>query len=318
MTETSTTSSFHELSYIRHQSHHREANNHKLAETWARKDTVDAWRHRRMYENVDALIECYPNARWLTIGDGRYGTDANYLRDHGCDVLATDLDTHYLEQAQSHGFIDTYSKQNAEALSFEDESFDFVLCKESYHHFPRPHVAVYEMLRVARQGVIIMEPNDHEIIDHELVENIPPLLNLRRAVAALKRKVLGQSSISILGHQSIVPVYEPVGNYVYSISRREIEKLCLGLNLPAYAFKYFNDVYIDGVEYEKADDENSLFREVCQRLNAMDSSANQSLTSFNYLCVVLCKQQFSDACREACHKRGLTYQELARNPYIQS
>jgi SAM-dependent methyltransferase len=40
-----------------------------------------------------------------------------------------------------------FQKENAEQLSFEDESFDFVLCKEAYHHFPRPMIALYEMIR---------------------------------------------------------------------------------------------------------------------------------------------------------------------------
>ena len=61
--------------------------------------------------------------------------------------------------------IKNYKIENAENLSFEDKTIDFILCKESYHHFPRPMVALYEMLRVARNGVLLIEPNDAYIIN---------------------------------------------------------------------------------------------------------------------------------------------------------
>ena len=38
------------------------------------------------------------------------------------------------------------------------------------------------------------------------------------------------------------------GNYVYTVSEREIEKLCLGLDLPHVYFKGLNDVYVPGGE----------------------------------------------------------------------
>ncbi len=50
------------------------------------------------------------------------------------------------------GFIGEYSAQNAESLSFASNSFDYVFCKDAMHHCPRPVIALYEMLRVARGG----------------------------------------------------------------------------------------------------------------------------------------------------------------------
>ena len=51
-------------------------------------------------------------------------------------------------------------------------------------------------------------------------------------------------------------LYEPSGNYKYSISKREIEKIALGLNLPHIAIKYLNDYYRDGlgIEFKEEDD----------------------------------------------------------------
>lgn len=55
--------------------------------------------------------------------------------------------------------------ENAEKLSSPNETLDFVLCKESYHHFTRPMLALYEMLRVATKAVVLIEPNESPCVD---------------------------------------------------------------------------------------------------------------------------------------------------------
>ena len=57
-------------------------------------------------------------------------------------------------------------------------------------------------------------------------------------------------------------VYEEVGNFGYAISEREMEKVALGLGLPAVAFKGLNDRYEKGVEFERADPASILWRAV--------------------------------------------------------
>ena len=51
-----------------------------------------------------------------------------------------------------------YERQNGEALSYENQSFDLVFCKEGLHHFARPVLGLYEMLRVCRRNVVFIEP----------------------------------------------------------------------------------------------------------------------------------------------------------------
>ena len=86
---------FLRFSYQRHENHYlnhaQEGEKEKQAKTWLQEDTVDAWRHLRMYNSLDPLIISYPEATWLTIGDDRYGNDAHYLREKGLRVLATDI-----------------------------------------------------------------------------------------------------------------------------------------------------------------------------------------------------------------------------------
>lgn len=75
----------------------------------------------------------------------------------------TDISEYLLAEARRRGLITKYALENAERLSFADQSFDYVFCKESFHHFPRPYQALYEMLRVAREAVLLIEPNDPHI-----------------------------------------------------------------------------------------------------------------------------------------------------------
>src|SRR6185437_10876246 len=146
----------------------------------------------------------------------------------------TDISEDLLKAAQEQGLITRYRVENAERLTFPDHAFDFVFCKESFHHFPRPMLALYEMLRVSTKGVILIEPNDRS-------RSV-----LRRAKAALNA-VLGRRA-----HMDALS-YEEDGNYIFSISRREIEKVALGLNMPQVAFKGFNDFYCPGVEFAAID-----------------------------------------------------------------
>ena len=54
----------------------------------------------------------------------------------------------------------TWSFQNAEGLSFEDEKFDFCIVHAGLHHCYSPHRGLLEMYRVSKKGILVVEPND--------------------------------------------------------------------------------------------------------------------------------------------------------------
>src|SRR5690606_10129572 len=66
----------------------------------------------------------------------------------------------------------------------------------------------------------------------------------------------------LIGKEVKKHTYEDVGNYVYKVSEREIEKVALGLNYPFVAFKKINQFYTDGIDAEVANDTSKLFRKV--------------------------------------------------------
>lgn len=174
-----------------------------------------------MHQVLDPFIE--PGGEWLTVGDGRFGSDAQYIISKGANAHASDISATLLKIASDKGLIGSYSAQNAEALSFEDDSFDYVYCKESFHHFPRPYIALNEMFRVARKAVILTEPRDVDI-DRGRFSRIIEWANRLR----------GKHSY----HE-----FEEVGNFIYRLSQHELEKFMLGMHYRHIAFKPMNDAY---------------------------------------------------------------------------
>lgn len=296
---------FEEKSYARHSDHYQKygsgGREEELAKTWFEEDTVDAWRHRRHYELLEPLLKADAGARWLTVGDGRYGKDAHYLARRGLNVLASDISDVLLREAKEMGFIPEFKRENAESLSFQDSEFDYVLCKESYHHFPRPMRALYEMLRVASKGVFLIEPND------PFVSENPLTILCRRFKASLS----GQT-----GKKGSRHAFEESGNYVFTISRREVEKVALGLNYRAVAFKGLNDHYIPGVEREKLSDRGPLGRKAMRRIRLRDTLCRLGLLDYIVLAVVIFKEEPSSPVRVALSNAGYKIVQLPRNPYV--
>jgi ubiquinone/menaquinone biosynthesis C-methylase UbiE len=125
------------IKYDRHQEHWDAAINDpetkKVASTWLNQsNTLDRWRHNRMYSTLKPIIEDNPEASWLTVGDGRFGTDAHNIIEMGAkSVHASDISDTLLKVGNEKGFIQSYSAENAEALSFADNSSDFgLLCHD--------------------------------------------------------------------------------------------------------------------------------------------------------------------------------------------
>ena len=269
------------------------------AASWLRPGTINHWRFERMYKLVDPLLADNRGSRWLTVGDGRYGLDAQYLMSHGAQALPTDISDTLLREAKSAGLIKDFRKENAESLSFADESFDYVLCKESYHHFPRPMKALYEMLRVARRAVMMIEPNDQTLVQGAVSTSSRML---KDAVKRLLRRRIDYHN------------FESSGNYAYAISRREMEKVALGIGLQTVAFKGINDYYLPGVEFERADPANRLFKEVSGKIARFDFLCRIGISQPGLLAVMFFKEPPTNPLKSSLLRQGFNVVDLPRNP----
>lgn len=275
----------------------------ETAQTWFEKDTLDAWRHNRMRAPLKSLIDDDQQASWLTVGDGRYGTDGHALMQMGAEqVHCSDISDALLVIGKEKGFINAFSEQNAENLTFDDNSFDYVYCKESFHHFPRPYVALDEMFRVSKKAVVLTEPRDGSIdkgFFHPLFSALKMLLG--------KNKSQGHG-------------FEPVGNYIYSISEREMEKFLLGMHYNVIAYCSLNDAYKEGVEFVKLDsasyDDRKLKAQIRLSIFAQDLLVFFKLYKPRLLTAALFKEVPSEALLARMKKNGWVVKTLPKNPYL--
>ena len=273
-----------------------------IGETWLRSDTVDAWRHQRMRLPLRPIIKLDKEASWLTIGDGRFGTDAHFLLMEGAQqVHCTDISDTLLKIGQTRGFIQSFSAENAESLSFADNSFDFVYCKESLHHFARPYAALHEMFRVARQAVVLTEPRDTSI-DKE------PLSLLKDLVKILLQKKIVQSH-----------GFESIGNYIFSISERELEKFMLGMHCSLVGFIGTNDVYLEGVEFvpleSQAPADIKIKKKIISEIERLDRLCSMGLRKSTMLTAALFKAPPEKKLLKEMTSVGWEIKQLPVNPY---
>ncbi len=276
----------------------------KTASTWMNNNTLGKWRMNKMLSVLKPFIN--KKYSWLTIGDGRFGSDANYIISNGGNVLATDITDTLLKIANEKGYINKYKKENAEFLSFEDDSFDYVLIKEAFHHCPRAWIALHEAFRVCRKAVFLIEPNDK----FQYLTG-----NLSTRLKNFLKNILRYKNVFKEGYW-----FEDVGNFGYTVNKRELEKFLLGMHYQDVAFIDINDHYIPGVEFCPANG-GTLKNKIMQG----------KIKGFIFLHDILCKLGFRQGgmIGAALYKEipkkpeirklskfGWKYKKLPKNPYI--
>jgi SAM-dependent methyltransferase len=265
-----------------------------LPSRYIAEDTIDCLHHDRMYASLHPLLRHAADTTWMTVGDGRFGTDANFLRPHVRSVLATSISSSTLKFAAHRNWIDGFSEENAEDISFGREQFDFVLCKEAYHHFPRPSVGLYQMLRVARRGVVLIEPYDG---------GWSPFGTLKRFV---KRALRGEHAYD---------QFEPVGNYIFRLSVSETFKIMKALGYYGVAWKPMNGFWwgpLSGASKSKPSIQLALY---WSGIYAQDLACRIGLLSPGLVTMVCLKDQPPCELLRNLSASGFRIAISPRNPY---
>lgn len=255
-------------------------------------ESVDNWRHTRMLSSAKVLVNAMPDSEWLTVGDGNYGSDAAYLTSLGVRAVATSLVGDSLRVAAERGYIREYRQENAEHLSLDDGSVDFVLCKEAYHHFPRPPIALYEMLRVARVGVLLIEP----IVGKRALDGLKTLV---------KRVVRGDAET----------LFEPAGNFIYRLNIQEMANLMTAAGELCIAYRRFNDFYMPGLGAERAEGWTRGNLVTRMGVAVQDGLAHMGLMAWGLASVVVFKGMPAPELRAELKRADFTVQMLPVNPY---
>ncbi len=119
-----------------------------------------------------AHADCMPNSRVLELGCGS-GWATEWMARLGFKVTALDINADMLELGQERmaackrAFPETpmsveFVTGDAEALDFEDETFDAVYCLNALHHIPDIPTALAEIHRVLKKGgrFLFLEPGE--------------------------------------------------------------------------------------------------------------------------------------------------------------
>ena len=205
----------------------------------AKRGNLDQVFHERLYQFLSPIIAAAPDAGWLTIGDS--GGDAYWLGANGVrgPILASSITKDQIEALKAAGHLEgiAVAALNAEAIDQPDMSHDFVLCKEAFHHFPRPMIGFYEMMRVCKVALVFAaEPCSADR---------PRLLDLIKTTVktALRRNTIYAN-----------PDFEQSGNYVYGLSLFEVFKALTALQLGPLYYQHRNAFWTLAVASRARDD----------------------------------------------------------------
>lgn len=160
------------------------------------------------------------SANILVCGGG--ALDASVFKILGFkNITISNLDARNASN-QFHPF--KYSFENAESLSYKNNSFDYVIIHAAIHHASSPHRVLTEMFRVSKIGFIAFESRDSIVMG--LMEK-------------LKLTELYETSAVFFNECKFGGVNNTnIPNYIYRWTEREIEKTIRSYS-PYYKNEYF-------------------------------------------------------------------------------
>lgn len=102
------------------------------------------------------------NDNTVLVASSGSGIDGHYLKKmfSSVRIFFSDINLWGMEKLRSNFPEEPAVLTDNCRLSFKNDSFDYAFIAASLHHLKEPVNGLYELLRVARRGVIVIEPND--------------------------------------------------------------------------------------------------------------------------------------------------------------
>ena len=125
-------------------------------------------------------------------------------------------------------------KINIHENQLDNELYDYSVTNASIHHSSKPHLAILEMYRVSKKGVLIIEANDSLIVR-----------------AAVKLNFAEEFEISAVKSGSTGVDDTNIPNYIYRWTEREIYKLINSYKpniIHKIDFEYTNHLRLSGLK----------------------------------------------------------------------
>jgi len=123
--------------------------------TWYAKNTR---RDIAVFRSLAARIsqETAPGSRILEVAPGPGYLSIELARRGQYEVSGLDISKSFVEIARKNAARESvcidFRRGNASAMPFEDNSFDFVVCRAAFKNFTQPLEAINEMCRVLKPG----------------------------------------------------------------------------------------------------------------------------------------------------------------------
>jgi ubiquinone/menaquinone biosynthesis C-methylase UbiE len=134
---------------------------------WSFHDTKDPLirylRDRRLEKGMARLEHLIGDRRSdysVLVVCGGVGGEGTYFLNRGyVDVTNSDFSQNALDICHRRDPRLKTLLLNAESTGLPDNSFDLVVVQDGLHHLPRPVQGLNEMIRMARRGVLVLEPH---------------------------------------------------------------------------------------------------------------------------------------------------------------
>ena len=114
--------------------------------------------------------------------------------------------------------------------------------------------------------------------------------------------------------------FEEVGNFIYTINFRELEKFLLGIHKTDIASTNLNDHHFKNIEFVSIKGRTIIEKLICMKLKTIiffkDILSNLSLLNFSIGEVILFKDKPSSEIIDKLKKSNWEYKELPINPYL--
>jgi ubiquinone/menaquinone biosynthesis C-methylase UbiE len=126
-------------------------------------------------------------------------------------------------------------KINIHQNNLDDEEYDYSITNASIHHSSKPHMAILEMYRVSREGVLIIEANDSLLVR-----------------AAVKLCFAEEFEISAIKNGSTGVDNTNIPNFIFRWNEREIYKLLNSYKpdiIHDVNFEYENDIRLSKIMF---------------------------------------------------------------------
>jgi ubiquinone/menaquinone biosynthesis C-methylase UbiE len=255
-------------------------------------NNINNLRHKKIIGIIGLLVELFKDYKWLTIGDGFYGSDAILIKNLASElnIIPSDISHNLLEKAVELNFFEKFLTINAESIEIDDEEFEVVFCKEAFHHFPKAYVGLYEMIRISKEIIILMEPMDQ--FPKSIFQRIKDFF------------LFSENNY-----------FEEVGNFVFSISPNEIFKIAAGLQLNSFYYKGYEDFYTKKFEFwniSKSINVYWIMVFIKKILSLIGYKKN------GHIAIVIFKKEVSNSVRNKLKNDGFKEVLVPINPYAPS